>query len=129
MHQQISHSHFAGHIRVRHLERRQIVDNAIGPMDFAFIDQHRQRRRGKRFGIRCDPKQSIRGYRRGVAQFSYAEPFGEDHLTVLYDGHGDTGNVECLAAFSTTASIDSCARAAAASRRKRPLAEGKGEIA
>jgi hypothetical protein len=36
-------------------------------------------------------------HRRRFAQFPHSVPFGEDHVAVLDDGHGDPRNIELVA--------------------------------
>jgi len=66
------------------------------PTKFSFIHQCRQRRRGKRLGVRTDPEQRVFIHRRGLAHLAHAIAFRHHHFPVLHNGDSHSGYVKCL---------------------------------
>ena len=94
--QQVADRQLARHVRVVHLEPRQVVDDGRVPLQLALLDEQAERRGGEHLRVRRDAEQRPRVDRRRVAQLAHAVALGDDHLVVFHDGQADAGDVERL---------------------------------
>ena len=94
MHEQITDCQLARHVRIPHLERRQIADDRGIPVDLALLHQQSEGRGGEQLGVRRDAKQRAGIDGRCFALLPDAEPCRDHDAAVLDDGERDARNVE-----------------------------------
>jgi len=83
MHKQIAGRHVLTCHSIIEFERRKILADRRVPAQLAFIDQHRQRRRGKGFGAGANSKNSPGRDLRVSRQIALAKATGEDEFAVF----------------------------------------------
>lgn len=85
--QQIAHRNAVGSDCIVQAEFRNIVTHRLGPIEAAFVDQHRQTRRGERLRNGADRK--LRVGRRRQSRFGVALAIRSQErcLAILHDGN------------------------------------------
>ncbi len=94
--QHVADREFARDIRIRKRKIRDELRHAIVPLQLSLVHQDREACGGKCFGIRGDLEKRVRVDRCGIAEPLDTIAFGEDDLTVLHNGDGQTRCIELL---------------------------------
>src|SRR5690606_8241590 len=89
MHEQVTHSQFARDVRVPHLEPRQVVDDSPVPLDFSFLDEQPERRRGECLGVGGNAEERSLVDRSARAEAADTIAPGCYRFPVFYDSDGE----------------------------------------
>nr|GEU28508.1 hypothetical protein [Tanacetum cinerariifolium] len=92
--EQVAHRHGAGHVRIVHLEARQMHGDRVVPFQLALVHQHGQCRSRKPLGVGRHLEQGLAIDGRGVAQLAHAVALGRDDFSILDDGNRHARHVE-----------------------------------
>ncbi len=85
MREQIAHGELACGILIVQLKLGEVIDDAIVPLEFSFIDEHRERGNGHRFRRRPDREARVLGRGRGLPQLEHTVALREHQRIVLHD--------------------------------------------
>ena len=89
---QIADGELARHPRIGELERRQMIGDAIIPVELAIVNEHRQQNPGERLAVGCKREESVRIYRVGLSDRANPVTLEQNDRVVANDSDGDTRN-------------------------------------
>ena len=96
MREQVADGHFVRDVGIVHDETGEALIDGIVPGKLAFVDQGGEGGGGEGFGVGADAEQGEFIDERAIPQFADSVAFGDQDLTVFYDGDGHAGNVKGL---------------------------------
>jgi hypothetical protein len=96
MRQEIAHGDLAGQVGILELQRGQVLDDGVVPLQLALVDEHAHQRRRHRLRRRSDREERVLVRRIALAELPHAEALRKRNGSVFDDGDSQAGHLPVL---------------------------------